>query len=173
MPPAEEEKCDGAAVGMFFSLGLLLRFCLLSCSTPQSQSRCLSLRLYCCPSCLLVFLVVRAAGITPEQFWGSHERLVGLARGGGERGAFERAIEEMITRNSKKAVEAASATVPKTSANGGGAGSANLGGDGGDGSAGAGGAGGIGHGGDEEEAWEPGGPELHAVLGATGDETLG
>ncbi|CAM9229889.1 unnamed protein product, partial [Hapterophycus canaliculatus] len=104
-----------------------------------------------------------SSGITPEQFWKNSERLVGLAKGC-DSGAFERETAAMISRG-KKGPEMLNVAAGNTAAPRGdgprsdeaperGRGAKSSPEDGGNGS--------------REEPFEPGGSELHAVLGATG-----
>lgn len=123
--------------------------CYFSCNIFCRDTRCCSAR--------------GCEGITPEQFWANSERLVDLAKGG-DRVAFEEVIATLRPRHKK------------TDAGSVGGGSAERQPHGGlrDGGAPAEGstmssAKGSAH--DRmEQPWQPGGPELHAVLGATGEE---
>lgn len=102
-------------------------------------------------------------GITPEQFWANSERLVDLANSG-DRSAFEGVIAALLTRNKKTNAGSASGGSAERRHEGGAR----------DGGAPTRGdnisiAEGSGH--DRiQEPWQPVGPELHAVLGATGGE---
>lgn len=113
-------------------------------------------------------------GITPELFWANSERLVGLANGG-DRSAFEAATAALIARTKKTATAAAAAAADGVSTDGGnGAASRREGGAPKEGNSSIGGGGAKsgedgGHRG-VEERWQPGGPDVHAVLGATGEE---
>lgn len=107
-------------------------------------------------------------GITPEQFWANSERLVGLANGG-DRSAFEAATTALVARTKKTtSAVAAAASAAGVSADDGSA-HPRMGGASTGGSSGARSAEDKGHR-RVEEAWQPGGPDLHAVLGGTGEE---
>lgn len=101
-------------------------------------------------------------GITPEQFWANSERLVDLAKGC-DRIAFDEVIVTLTLRHSKLypgSVTGGSAERPPQGGyrNGGAPTESNLS-----------------NAEDSEHdrmkrPWQPGGPELHADLGATGEE---
>lgn len=101
-------------------------------------------------------------GISPEKFWANSERLVDLAKGG-DKIAFEEAVATLQLRHKKidsGSVSGGSAERrPQSGSRNGGAptegNTSNAEGSGNDGM---------------EQPWQPGGPELHAVLGATGEE---
>ncbi|CAM9321435.1 unnamed protein product [Ectocarpus sp. 12 AP-2014] len=102
-----------------------------------------------------------SSGITPEQFWANSERLIGLAKGG-DRGAFEGVIAALITRNKKMNTSSPCAGGTESRSGSGAAGSEETPTGGGKSSSCT-----EGHDGGEEP-WQPGGPEVHAILGATG-----
>ncbi|CAB1112059.1 unnamed protein product [Ectocarpus sp. CCAP 1310/34] len=100
-----------------------------------------------------------SSGITPEQFWANSERLIGLAKRG-DRGAFEGVIAALITRNKKMNASSPCAGGTESRSGSGAARSEETPTGGGPSST-------ERHDGGEEP-WQPGGPEVHAVLGATG-----
>ncbi|CAM9609314.1 unnamed protein product [Scytosiphon promiscuus] len=99
-----------------------------------------------------------SCGITPEQFWENSEKLVDLAKGG-DQGSFERETAAMISRSKRKpharspdagntggrSAEGVPSGTTSRQSNPDGGGRRML-----------------------EVPFQPGGPELHAVLGATG-----
>lgn len=101
-------------------------------------------------------------GITPEQFWANSEHLIGLAKGG-DRGAFEGVIEALITRNKKMNASSPCAGGTESRSGSGAAGSEETPTGGGKSPSST-----EGHDGGQDP-WQPGGPEVHAVLGATGE----
>eukprot|EP00752_Nemacystus_decipiens_P004789 g4357.t3 len=105
--------------------------------------------------------------VSASKFWANSERLVGLANGG-DRSAFEAATTALMART-KKAVSAAPPAPAGVSADDGGAHPRRgVGESAGRNSDPRSAEGAKGHRGMEEDPWQPGGPDLHAVLCSTG-----
>lgn len=102
-------------------------------------------------------------GITPEQFWANSERLVDLAKGG-DRIAFDEVISTLRPRHKKIHAVSGSAGSAERQPQGG----LQDGGAPTEGNTMSSAEGGAHD--RTEQPWQPGGPELHAVLGATGEE---
>lgn len=129
--------------------------------------------------CQLSLCLLGKKGLTPETFWKNSERLVELAEGG-DRSRFESAVAALLAGN-KKCLSGSSSTSSQVAASSGrrsgphgestGAAMCSsvtqvLGQPASAGRGSPSGAEGVDEG--DDDAWQPGGQELHAVLGNTG-----